>query len=228
MLCEKYKPALIEAAITGTEPAPAVRVHAESCAHCAAELAQQRSLIAAIDGSLHRQMNAPVPNAMLQRFEARLAQQTASASVRSLRLRWLYTGVALATAAAVVFFAMPHLRRPNTNLRTEPESQTAATIKQSPPIVTMVLKPATPQEIERDRKQHARRVARPEPEVLVPPDERIGLEQFIANLNSRADLPAVIVKPLQQQPEQSIAALKTPEIETAALVVQPLQESSTE
>ena len=52
MLCEKYKPALIEAAITGAEPALAIRAHVDACPSCAAELAQHRSLIAAIDTNL--------------------------------------------------------------------------------------------------------------------------------------------------------------------------------
>ena len=49
MLCEKYKDALIEAAVTGGELAPRARAHVEECANCAAELRQQRSLVGAID-----------------------------------------------------------------------------------------------------------------------------------------------------------------------------------
>jgi hypothetical protein len=224
MLCEKYKPALIEAAVTGDELAPAIREHVESCARCAAELAQQRSLIAAIDTSLHRQMNAPVPAATMQRLEARIAQQTPP---RSLNLRWLYATVALAATVAVILFALPDLRAPKSNSRTAAVTQTAQSpTKSRPEIMTAILQPAAPEEIERDRRQHAHHAARTEPEVLVPPDERLGLEQFIANLNGRADLPAVIVKPLQEQPEQSVATIKTPDIQTAALVVQPLQQST--
>jgi hypothetical protein len=225
MPCEEYKPALIEAAIKGCEPTPAIRAHVESCANCAAELVQQRSLIAAIDSNLHRQMNAPVPASMLHRLEAHLAQQTPR---RSFNLSWLYAIAAFATAVAMIFVALSHPRTYKPNSQTALVQTTQSMTEPAPQIVPLVLKPATPEEIERDRRQHSHRAARSAPEVIVPPDERLGLEQFIANLNGRADLPAVIVKPLQEQPEQAVASVKTPDIQTAALVVQPLQVSNTE
>jgi hypothetical protein len=225
MLCEKYKLALIEAAVTGAVPSPAIRKHVESCALCAAEFARQRSLIAAIDTNLHRQMNAPVPASMLHRLEAHLARQPQPK--RTPRFAQIFAGAlaTLAVAATVV------LMLPRQGAKTIDVKQIA------PPTHNFVADQSRvdtdpPLEIEKIAPAHRprlRNVARStEPEVLVPPDERLGLEQFIANLNGRADLPAVIVKPLQQQPEQGVAGLKTPDIETAALVVQPLQESSTE
>ena len=226
MPCEKYKDALIEAAVGGTALAPAVSEHVGSCAKCAAELEGQRSLIVAIDQGLHREMNAPVPAAVLQRLEAQVTQHK---PVRALNLSWLYAAAALATATTMILFVMPRVRRHKSNSPTAALSQTVQSASEHrPQIVTLVLQPATPEEMRRDRKQHSRRAAPLEPEVLVPGDERIGLEQFIANLNGRTDLSAVIAKPLQQQPEQGVASLKTPDIETAALVVQPLQISSTE
>lgn len=226
MLCEKYKDALIEAAVGGAELAPTVSEHVESCAKCAAELAQQRSLLAAIDNGLRREMNAPVPATMLQRMESQLAQQKPP---RALNLSWLYSAAALATAAAMILFVMPRVRQHKSYSPTAAPSQTVQSASEHrPQIVPLVLQPATFAEMRRDQKQHSRRAAPLQPEVLVPGDERIGLEQFIANLNGRTDLSAVIAKPLQQQPEQGVASLKTPDIETAALVVQPLQVSSTE
>ena len=104
MLCEKYKPALIEAAVNGGELAPAIREHAESCARCGAELAQQRQLIAAIDANFYRQMNAPVPASMLQRLEAHLAQQPQPK--RTPRLAQIFAGTfaTLVTAALILVF----------------------------------------------------------------------------------------------------------------------------
>jgi hypothetical protein len=225
MLCEKYKPALIETAITGAEPAPTIGAHVESCALCAAELMQQRSLIAAIDANLHRQMNAPVPASMLYRLEAHLAEQTAFEPVRSLRRRWLCIGAAIA-AAAVVFFALPHLRSPITNLPTGPASRTASSMKQSPAIVTMVLKPATSEEIRRDRIR-SRTVARPEPEVLVPPEERIAFAHFIADLHGREEKALALSERVRELREQKVVPVEAPDIQISSLTVPPIEESET-
>jgi hypothetical protein len=224
MLCEKYKPALIEAAITGAEPAPGIRAHAESCARCAAELAQQRQLIAAIDANLHRQMNAPVPASMVHRLQAQIAQQKPP---RVLNLSWLYAAGALATAAVVILFALPHMQQHKSNSRSATLSQTAqSSSERRPQIATMILKPATPEEIRRDRKQHLRRAAPPEPEVLVPPDERVALDQLIANLGARHELVAALVKPLPEKPEQPVKHIEIPDIKTAALFIAPIAEET--
>jgi hypothetical protein len=228
MLCEKYKNALIDAAISGDELGPGVGAHVKSCAACEAELAEQRALAMAIDSNVSRRMNAPVPVAVLQRIEAHAAPQTTLTPVRSLRLQWLSAGAGLAAITAVMLLVFPHLRSPNVKLPTNTASQMVPRIEQAAPVVTMVLQPATPQEIRRNRGQHARPVARPEPEVLVPPDERIAFDQLIANLNSRERLAAAIVRPIQKQPEERVASIATPDIETAAVIVKPMLELADE
>jgi anti-sigma factor RsiW len=101
MPCEKYKPALIDAAVCSAELAPAIHAHVATCPSCAAELAQQRFLVGAIDTSLYRQMNAPVPAAMLERIEAHLAQRPQPN--RLPRFAQIFTGTlaTLAVAAAI-------------------------------------------------------------------------------------------------------------------------------
>jgi anti-sigma factor RsiW len=240
MLCEKYKPALIEAAITGSEPAPAIRAHVGACPSCAAELAQQRSLVAAIDKNLHRQMNASVPAAMLQRFEAHLAQQPQPK--RAPRLTQIFVGTfATLAAAALILIFLPHWKistlPPTAKANVAPVLKPGAS--QIQPISLLpqpVVAEALPPQTSKHANTHAVQIAKTntvtatqtEPEVLVPPDERLGLEQLIANLNRRADLPVAIVKPVQEQPEQHIASLKMPDIEITVLVVQPLRESNAE
>jgi hypothetical protein len=49
---------------------------------------------------------------------------------------------------------------------------------------------------------------------------------LITNLSDREVLAVAIVKPIQKQPEERVASITTPEIETAAIVVRPLQESA--
>ena len=226
MSCEKYQAALIEAAVTTDDMPPAVRAHAAACPSCAAELAQQRSLIAAIDENLHRTMKAAVPAAMLQRLEARIAQQPQPQ--RTSRFVQIFAG-ALATlaTAAMILFALPHLRTHKSSWHTAALAQTAQpTADHRSEIMTAILQPATPEEIRRDRKQHSRPAAPPQPEVLVPPDERIAFEHFLSDLNEKTDLAAAIGKPEQEQREPRIPRLKTPDIETAALTVQPLTEAT--
>src|SRR5215467_2510705 len=119
MLCEKYKPALIEAAITGADLPPAIREHIDSCPCCAAEFAQQHSLIAAIDVNLHRQMNAPVSAATLQRLEARVAQETQP--VRAPRFAQIFVGTLATLAAAAIilaFLAHTKIRTNESNAKT--------------------------------------------------------------------------------------------------------------
>jgi hypothetical protein len=225
MLCEKYKPALIEAAVSGAELEPAVRAHAESCANCAAELAQQRSLVDAIDASLHRQMNASIPAATLQRLGAHIAQQKPR---RSLNLRWLYATAALAATAAAILFAVTHLRTHKPDSRTAAVTQsTQSPAEHRPERMNAILQPATPQEMERDRRQHARSSARSEPEVLVPPDERIAMEHFIADLHGRGEIALALAKRLPEQREKDVAPVETPDIQISSLTVPAIRESDT-
>jgi hypothetical protein len=228
MSCEKYKAALIDSAVTGAEPTPEFRSHVAACTSCAAVLAEQRSLIAAIDANLHRQMNAPVPAAMLHRLEARLAQQTAPAPVQSLRLRWLYATAALATTVAIILFAVPHLRTHKPNPHVVVLTQTAQSpTKSRPEIMTAILQPATPQEIRRRQEQRARSTARPEPEVIVPPEERIALAHFIADSHPGEGMALALAKRLPEPREQSIAPVETPDIQIASLTVSPIRDTDT-
>ena len=220
MSCEKYKPDLIEAAITGAEPAPAIREHIESCARCADEITQQRSLIAAIDASVHQSVNAPLTPALLQRFEARLAQENPP---RSLNLSWLYAAAALATASALILFALSHSRAHNSSSPSVVLVQSAQSATEHRlQIVPLVLEPPE----ERRRVSHrARPVAAPQPEVLVPPDERIALAHFMADADGRGDLATALARQVPQQ-DLRVAPLDVPDIQTASLTVAPIQEST--
>jgi hypothetical protein len=222
MSCEKYKAALIDNAANGAELAPALREHVAACPSCAAELAQQRSLFAAIDSGVRQTMNAPLPPALLHRFEAGLAQQNPP---RSLSLSWLYATAALATTGAVIFFAVPHLRTHKPDFRVVAVTQsTQSPTAHRPEIMTAILQPATPQEIERDRRHHAKPAARPEPEVLVPPDERSALEHFMTGPHA-TNLAVTLVKRIPEQREQNVVPVVTPDIQIASLTVSPIRDT---
>jgi anti-sigma factor RsiW len=227
MSCEKYKAALIEAAASSEKTSGDLRAHVDSCASCTAELAGQRSLIAALDANLHRQMNAPVPAAMLLRLEARLAQEPQSPPARSPKFSWLYTAATFATAAGLILFAMPRLRTHKPNL--QPVALTQSTASQTaqstadahPQIIPMPVKPAVQLETRRI-KHHSPAVAASQPEILVPPDEQIALTKFVAHLNARRELLVALATPIHQGFEPPFKRLEIPDINTAEIVIEPI------
>ena len=235
MSCEKYKAAVIDASVTGDETPSAVRAHAATCPSCAAELAQQRSLVAALDANLHRQMNAPVPAATLQRFEAHLAQQPQPK--RTPRLTQIFAGTlaTLATAAIILVF-LSHRKintlEPNAKpIVTSTRSASAGEIQvhigpSSETPTTVVARPRTPTHTRTHIVLVSAAVSRPEPEVIVPPDERVALDRLITGLNHRSELASALAKPLLKKSEQPVKHLEIPDIQTAALVIQPIAEDT--
>jgi hypothetical protein len=235
MPCENYKPALIEAAINGAEPTPAVRAHAEACPSCAAELAQQRSLIAALDANLHHQMNAPIPAPILRRLEAHLAQQPQPKRPPRFTQIFAATLATLATAAIILVF-LSHWKmdtlEPNTKpIVTSTHSASAGEIQvhigpSSETPTAVVTRPQTPRHTRTRTVLVSAAVSRPEPEVIVPPDERVALDRLITGLNHRSELASALAKPLLKKSEQPVKHLEIPDIQTAALVVQPIAEDT--
>lgn len=231
MLCEKFKLALIEAALTGADVPPALRAHAGACPSCAAELTHQRALIAAIDSNLHRQMNAPVPAAMFHRFEARLAQEPQPLPSRSLRFTWLYAAAAFAITAALIVFALPKLHTHKSNPQTValtpfvPLQSAQPVANDHPQARTVSLKPAV-QPATRSIKLHAQTVAASQPEILVPPDEQIALDHFVAQRNPRREFVVALAVSAHQGVAPSFNDLEIPDINTAEIFIQPIATES--
>jgi hypothetical protein len=235
MSCEKYKVALIDSAVTGAEPTPEFRSHLAACTSCAADLAEQCSLIAAIDANLHRQMNAPVPAAILQRLEAHLAQQPQPK--RTPRLTQIFAGTlaTLATAAIILVF-LSHWKidtlEPNAKpIVTSTHSSSAGEIQvhigpSSGTPTTVVTGSRNPRHARTGSVLVSAAVSRPEPEVIVPPDERVALDRLIAGLNHRSELASALAKPLLKKSEQPVKHLEIPDIQTAALIIQPISEDT--
>lgn len=226
MPCEKYQATLIDLAASAAEPFGVLRAHLDECTSCRSYMEEQRLLIASIDSALRQTANAPLPPALLQRLDARLAQQTPPKP--ALYPRWIYASVALATAV-LLLLVLPHLRTRDANQQgvvsvavrqataTQTETGAQSAQRSHAPMAT------------RHKSKPASQPPRPsEPEVLVPPDERIAFEHFIFDLNGREDLATALVKPMQaqRQPDTAPVAMPTPvevpDLETVALTVQPL------
>jgi hypothetical protein len=235
MLCEKYKLALIESAVSGRELAPAIHMHVAGCSSCAAELAQQQSLAAAIDANLRRQMNAPVPASMLQRFEAHLAQQPQP--TRTPRLAQIFAGAFATLAAALILVALSsHWKietlEPNTkpnvlSVQTGGSGEIQVHIGPSAPTITVATtRPATHRRTRTQTVLTSSTNSRPEPEVIVPPDEQMALNRLIADLNHRTQLAVALAKPLREKLDQPVKRLEIPDLQMAALVIKPIAEDA--
>ncbi|HEY1924471.1 MAG TPA: hypothetical protein VGG58_04410 [Candidatus Acidoferrum sp.] len=217
---------MIDAAASGTESSGDLRAHLSVCAGCRDRVEQQRSLFAAIESTLRQTMNAPLPPALLQRFEARLAQQV-SAGPREPRLRWMHAFAAVAAAVSVILFvSYLRLSKPNPQI-----AQRVPAVQGTNPGLNPLERATSIQHKQEmsapQTKQHSPELsanAPKQPEVLVPPDDRIAFEHFLADVHDREDL-AALSKRVPQQPELRVEPLDMPDIQTVSLTVQPIQES---
>jgi len=229
MLCEQYKDALIEVAAAGAAPQGELRAHLEGCASCRSAFAQEQSLFATIDSSLHASANSEVPSSLLPRVRVALNEAAAS------RLRLLHP-VVFASAGVALAFAFFLIARPR---HTSPEN----VAKQVPSIVRVPItqtESTNSQNISAESTEiaavrvthsHAARnstnlhsVASSNPEVLVPPDEREGLARLVAVLNERSEVAAAfVVKAPQKDAVVTADPLQIPDIE-----IKPLEGTETE
>jgi hypothetical protein len=227
MSCAKYQEALIDLAASGTEPTVDVREHLATCVGCFEQLKQQQSLLASIDSAIRQTANAPLPPALLHRFEARLAQQSSLESAS--RPSPIYAAAAIATAAALLLLLFPRSRTRDV------KRQSIASVEARREAVTQPqgIAPAAPRvpnptPARRPGKPTSRPPQPSEPEVLVPPEERTAFEHFLSDLNGREDLAVAILKPMQERKEPHTTPVarslpvQMPDIEIAALAVQPL------
>src|SRR5262249_54168986 len=82
-------------------------------------------------------------------------------------------------------------------------------------------------QVPRSRKSTTQQpLAASPPEVLVPPEEREAFARFLSDLNKRESLAVALVKPVIAQYDQATEPVQMPEIEIAALAVQPLEDRS--
>jgi hypothetical protein len=133
----------------------------------------------------------------------------------------------------MILFALSHQRAHKSNSQIATLAQTAkSTSDHRPEIMTAILQPASPEEIRRDREQHRLPTAhiasasttlmRSEPEVLVPPDEQMALDRFVAGGNARREFVVALATPVHQAVAPSFKDLEIPDITTAEIVIQPI------
>ncbi len=224
MSCEKYQDALIDLAANGAEPAADVRVHLDGCPLCRADLEQEQFLFASIHSGLRQTTNAPLPRALLDRFEAGLLQGLPAERKAS----WRY-----AAAAALLIATLGLLRSPIGPVRTAsqatPQISTAPGVLAEPGLVDRL--PAIPTAISGNHmRQNSQRPVRrgqrsaggESAEVLVPPEERVAFAKFVSDLNDLRVVAAALVNPA---PEKQNQLLQVEALEIASLEIEPLKES---
>jgi len=136
MSCERYKNALMEAAVTGAEPQGHLRAHLATCAACRTAFAEEQSLFSAIDTGLHSAVAAEVPGSLLPRVRARLLDEHPSQN------RWLLAWAPLAASLALLIGFL-FLRGVRPDVRDSPiEPQQA--IRGIPPVETSASRPRNP------------------------------------------------------------------------------------
>ena len=94
------------------KPTGNVCLHLNACASCRAYMAQEVSLLTAINSGVQAAANAAVPTSLLRRFEARIAQEAEAKHIT--HVNWNY---ALVAAAVLIALALPIWRSPNTKDR---------------------------------------------------------------------------------------------------------------
>jgi hypothetical protein len=230
MLCEHHKDTLIEAAASGAAPSGELRAHLAECASCRAAFAEEQSLFAAIDSSLHTAANAEVPTSLLPRVRASLDEVAAP------QLRWVQPLILASASAALVFLivllARPHRVTPENVAKQGPISVPASVGPEPgtnpgriPPVDMQIAAIHTGHTHAVRNSTNLHSAASSNPEVLVPPDEREAFARLVAALNERGDVGTAL---LSQAPEKkdalvSVAPLKIPDLE-----IKPLEGRETE
>ena len=222
MLCEKYKEALVEAA-SGAALPNALREHVQACEHCAAMLASERALFAAVDAGLHKAANAKVHPSFVPNVQANLATETVP--TRNPIPAWGLVCATSALALAVAFLSLP--RGAHDKASTE-----AITVQGKVPagageaVLSLALERKTRSSAgayKAPKQQNFSVAGSPEPEVLIQPEEEQLLKRFYAAVRQPADDAKVFVT---DNHEVTPKLLVIEQIEVNDLTIESLDEES--
>ena len=223
MPCEHYKDALIEAAASAAALSGELRSHLVSCVSCHNTFVEEQSLFAVIDSGLHAAANAEVPPSLLPRVRASLDEAAAPG------LRWRQPLVFVSVSAGLAFVIF---------LIARPQRTTSENVAKQGPLVSTPAMPRAkmnPREISPESTQiasvhashsHAARsstashsAASSNPEVLVPPDERVAFARFLNRDQALASAASFNGAWAPKAPQESVEILP---VEIANLTVTPL------
>lgn len=212
MVCKRYEDWLMDAALGPLAPEreAELRAHVEGCAACRAKLDRRRQLVAAMDQAVAASVSAEPSPEFLARVRQRIAEQPAPAP--GWFAGWLpVTAGALAAVALLVFWLLPRQEPARPGPVVTPPTMAGRLPPKAPPTRGELKKPPVPVRGPRGSVRAPAGVQPPrEPEVLVPPEQRAGVEW--------------LYNALQRQPERTTAVLVR-QVQAEAEVAQPLRVS---
>jgi hypothetical protein len=221
MSCAHYQAVMVEAAAAG-EVAPPLRLHLDGCAECRTAFAEEQSLFSAIDAGLSPGMNVSPRPEFLPRIRSAVDLQNSGWSIPTANVwfRWL----PIAGAVAVVGLALLFAVRQHSLTHQRTQSVTNA-LARGPAGAQMHPQQVRPQHeravrtmagpMKRPAKQvspvRAARIVQ-EPEILVSPEERVALAQFVAGLAQRREVALALARPNTFEPIPETSACGQMEI----------------
>lgn len=236
MFCDSYRRKLEDAAVGGERPGVELRRHLTACAKCAADWQDQRALFAAIDSQLREAANGEVPASLVARTRQRV---TANEPYPI----WWKPALAFAVALLMVagFAVRLALRNsPNGNAaeHKKPEAtapaygkaQFAKARAERGDSASVDNPVGLPQRTPADsgvRQAGAAKIEvrenreRVSFEVLPPPGEAAGLEQYIERLRSRTTQMAIRAE-AKDSGVLGIQKVQIAEIELTEMAILPL------
>jgi hypothetical protein len=230
MSCEHYQAVMVEAAAAG-EVAPPLRLHLEACAKCRTAFADVQSLFSAMDAGLSAGMNIFPRPEFLPRIRSAVDLQNSGRAFRAADVwfRWSQVAGAVAAVCLALLFAVRHhslthqgqpsvmnaLARGPAGAQVHPQQVRP----EHEPAVRALAVP-----MQRPAKHmlpvRAARIER-EPEILVPPEERLALAQFVAGLSQRREVALALARPSPFEPQSETSpgrALEIPNLEVPPLI----------
>ena len=222
MLCDKYKEALIEAAASGAALPHALHEHVQACGHCAAMLAGEQTLFAAVDAGLQKAANAKVRSSFLPNVKANLAAETVP--TRNPIPAW-----GLVCATGVLALAVAFLNSPRGAHDRACPAEITVPIKVPPGGDSAMLRVAAEHDsysgkaVKAEEHQDVAGAASDEPEVLVQPEENEYLRRFYATVrNPGGDVRAIVADEHEIMPKPQVIA----QIEVKDLRIEDLDDES--
>jgi hypothetical protein len=232
MPCEKYQDALIDLVAKDAEPRGEMRAHLDTCISCRSYFEQEQSLFASIDSCVLLSVNASLPAALVQRLQARVAQEPAPR-------RQLFAAWVLASAAMTVIIILtgPLVRRLNGRLGngqvtahlnrastvSKPSNEFSSSAEPAPHRVTNQVSIAGFSGSRRaanrglERRDDAEKLTGAE--ILVPGDQQMLLAEYGRTLRDRR-----FAFGTSSTPKHTLEPLRISTVEIPELKVEPLSE----
>ena len=220
MSCEKYQAAISEAAAM-QEASAMLERHLNACASCQERYAEEQELLAAIDASVSRVVQADAGPSFLPGVRAAMEQER---TVRGESRSWSVFRPAVALAAVCLAFAIFERVQPRPETMSQSANVAPVVTRTAPALEALQLQTLRPQV---RRPAAIRRAASAAigsrqtygPEVIVPPDERIAFAKFVRGVGQRNQVAIALTRTAPVIPSAFEASEP---LEIAELRIEPL------